>query len=215
MIKAIALLLVTAGILTGCTSSAKLNQVQTSNNYPNKLKLKALVHMPADLSGKQLVVTPSTSECAGFKAEIDAGYGYLSSIENGLRAAIETVEMVQTVPSPEEATRRGADLIITVNLQNESAGLSMASSMFSATLNSQFQISFNLQYMDAGAQSLYSYTANGTGFYNLSGVCADMAKSMQISMEIALKQVADNVSQSTYGAAQIREFEKARTAARN
>ena len=52
------------------------------------------------------------------------------------------------------------------------------------------------------------YTANGSGFNNVSGDCSDIAESARMSMETALEQVADYISQSTYGSAQLPDYAK-------
>ena len=205
---ALAMLLAFAVIITGCTSSATLSKTQTSNTYTNKLALKAAVYLPPEFSDREIVVSPSTQTCGMWKAKINSGNGYYTAIESGLSAALQSVDVVKIVPNPEMAATGKYDLLVTVNLANENATVAANEGFFSNTLNSQFQVSFNLTFADKGGQSLYSYTANGSGFNNVSGSCSDIAESAKKSMETALKQVADYVSQSTYGSAQLAEYAK-------
>ena len=125
-----------------------------------------------------------------------------------LSAAIQVVNVVNTAPSPELAKTGGYDLLVTVNLANENSSVAVNPSVFSSTINSQFQVSFSLIFSDRNGQSLYLYTANGSGFNNVSGDCSDIAESARMSMETALKQVADYISQSTYGSAQLSDYAK-------
>jgi hypothetical protein len=193
----------------GCSSTATLNRTQTSNTYPNKLKLKALVYVSPDLRNKKIVTTPSTTECGAWRAEIEAGQGFVSAVESGLSAALQSIETVEEPATPETARARGADIIVTVSQSNENANLTVNSGFMSNTINAQFQTSLILAFADKDGQSLYSYTANGSGFNNVSGSCNDVAEPLRLSMETALKQIADYIAQSTFGAAQMREFEQA------
>jgi Tfp pilus assembly protein PilX len=195
-------------IMIGCTSSATLSRTQTSNTYTNKLGLKAAVYLPPDFTDREIVVSPSTQTCSMWKAKINSGNGYYTAIESGLSAALQSVDVVKIVPTPEMAKTGNYDLLVTVNLSNENASVSVNEGFLTNTLNSQFQVSFSLTFADKNGQSLYSYTANGSGFNNVSGSCSDIAESAKKSMETALKQVADYVSQSTYGSAQLSEYAK-------
>ena len=201
---------IVASTLIGCSTAATLNRTQTSNTYPNKLKAKALVYVSPSLQSKVLIASPTTNECAAWKAEITAGQGHVSAIESGLSAAIESIEMVTVPPTPEAARERNAHMMITVNQANENANITVNSGFMSNTINSQFQTSLIVSFADAHGQSLYSYTANGTGFNNVSGTCNDIAESLRLSMESALKQIADYIAQSTYGAAPMRDFDTAK-----
>jgi hypothetical protein len=203
----ILLLLILPLVLIGCTSSAKVNQIQTSNNYPNKLKLSALVYIPTELSARTLKVSPSGG-CAGFSGSVDVSNGYQTAIKNGLMAALDKIEIVNSPPNPVMASDKHADILITCALSNENSSMNVNTSGFSTTINSQYQVSMNMQFMDRNGTSLYSYTANGSGFGNVDGNCSDIADAMQRSIEIGLRQVADYIAQSTYGAAQIKEYEK-------
>lgn len=195
-------------IMTGCSSTATLNTIQTSNTYTNKLPLKVAIYVPSDMTNREVVVSPSTLTCSAWKAKINSGNGYLTAIVSGLSAAIETLVPVTTVPSPEMAKANGYDLLVTVNLSNENSSVTVNEGFFTNTISSQFQVSFTLSFADRNGQSLYSYTANGSGFNNVSGGCSDIAESNKKSMETALKQVADYISQSTYGSAQLSEYAK-------
>lgn len=192
--------------ISSCSSTATLSRTQTSNTYANKLALKAAVYIPPDLANREIVVSPSTQVCGLWKANVNSGNGYSSAIESGLSAALQAVDVVKVVPSPELAAPGTYDLLITVNLANENSSVTATESFFSTTINSQFQVSFSLSFADSTGQSLYSYTANGSGFNNVSGGCSDIAESAKRSMETALRQVADYISQSTYGSAQLAEY---------
>ncbi len=205
---AFATLLAFAVITTGCSSTATLSKTQTSNTYTNKLALKTAVYLPPELSNREIVVSPSTQTCSMWKAKINSGNGYYTAIESGLSAALQSVDVVKVVPTPEMATTGNYDLLVTVNLSNENSSVTANEGFLTNTINSQFQVSFSLSFADKAGQSLYSYTANGSGFNNVSGSCSDIAESAKRSMETALKQVADYVSQSTYGSAQIAEYAK-------
>lgn len=193
-------------VLSGCSSSATLSKIQTSNTYTNRLPLKAAVHVPPDLSNREIEISPSTWTCSAWKAKINSGNGYRTAIESGLSAALQTVDALNTAPSPEIARDHGYDLLVTVNLSNENSAVTVSEGFFSSTINSQFQVSFSLSFADRDGQSLFSYTANGSGFNNVSGDCSDMAESAKRSMETALRQVADYISQSTFGSVQLSEF---------
>jgi hypothetical protein len=208
LLVAFLIIVASACIITGCTSSATLSKTQTSNTYTNKLALKAAVYLPPEFSDREIVVSPSTQTCGMWKAKVNSGNGYYTAIESGFSAALQAVDIVKTVPSPEMAATGKYDLLITVNLSNENASVTANEGFLSNTLNSQFQVSFSLTFADKDGQSLYSYTANGSGFNNVSGSCSDIAESAKKSMETALKQVADYISQSTYGSAQLAEYAK-------
>jgi hypothetical protein len=210
--KAIASLVLTVAIcaivFSSCSSTATLNRTQTSNTYANKLPLRAAAYIPPDLTNRKIVVSPSTQVCSMWKAEITSGDGYYSALESGLSAALQSVDIIKVAPSPEIARTGRYDLLITANLANENSSVTATESFLTNTLNSQFQVSFTLTFADSAGQSLYSYTANGSGFNNVSGSCSDIAASAKISMETALRQVADYISQSTYGSAQLSEYAK-------
>lgn len=65
--------------IAGCTSTAKLNAIQTSSVYPNKLNLSALVYIPPEFKNRIIQCSSSTSVCALSKAKIDAGNGYYTT----------------------------------------------------------------------------------------------------------------------------------------
>ena len=197
-----------SALIIGCSSTATLGKTQTSNTYVNKLPLKAAVYIPPDLSNREIVSSPTTMTCSAWKAKINSGNGYYTAIQSGLAAALKEVNVINTVPSPESAKGEGYDLLITVNLSNENSAVTVNEGFLSNTINSQFQVSFSLTFTDRDGQSLYSYTANGSGFNNVSGSCSDIADAAKGSMETALKQVADYISQSTYGSAQLNEYSK-------
>jgi len=202
------LVLIFAMGLAGCSASATLNKIQTSNTYVNKLPLKAAVYIPPDLSNRVIQTRPTTMVCSAWKAEVNSGPGYYSSIQSGLSAALQSVDILKVNPTPEMAQSAGYDILITVNLQNENSGVTVSEGFFTNTINAQFQVSFGLSFADRRGQSLYSYTANGAGFNNVSGSCSDIADAAKMSMEFALKQVADYIAQSTYGSAQLVEYSK-------
>ncbi len=185
-------------LLVGCSSTAMLNKIQTSTTYPNKLPLKAAVYIPLELANRELLATPSTMTCSAWQAKIDAGDGYFTSIISGLSSAIKVVDVIKFVPTPEFARKEGYDLLITVGLGNENLSITVNQGLWTNTINTQFQISFTLSFVDNQGNSLYSYTANGSGFNNISGGCSDIAQSAKVSMEVALKQVADYIAQSTF-----------------
>jgi hypothetical protein len=208
ILLAVALVLAASTLVVGCSSTATLSTIQTSNTYTNKLPLKAAVYVPPDLSNREIVISPSTTVCGAWKAKISSGNGYQTAIESGLSAALQTLDAVKTFPSPEIGKSMGYDLLITVNLSNENSSVTASEGFLTNTINSQFQVSFSLTFADRNGQSLYSYTANGSGFNNVSGGCEDIAQSAKRSMETALKQVADYISQSTYGSVQLSDYAK-------
>ena len=146
----------TSLIIAGCSATASLNKIQTSNNYTNKLPLKAAVYIPSELSNREVITSPSTATCSVWKAKVNSGNGYYTAIESGLSAAIQVVNVVNTAPSPELAKTGGYDLLVTVNLANENSSVAVNPSVFSSTINSQFQVSFSLIFSDRNGQSLYS-----------------------------------------------------------
>jgi len=194
--------------LAGCASTATLDQTQTSNTYTNKLRLKTAVYIPSALSNREIQVSPSTNNCSMWHAKINSGNGYRSAIESGLSSAVISTDVVDFVPSPELAKSGNYDLLVTVSLSNENASVSVNNGFLSNTINSQFQVSFSLTFADRNGQSLYAYTANGSGFANVNGSCGDIADAAKQSMQTALKQVADYISQSTYGSAQLSDYAK-------
>lgn len=185
-------------LLVGCSSTAMLNKIQTSTTYSNKLPLKAAVYIPLELSDRELVATPSTMACGAWQAKIDAGGGYSTSIISGLSSAIKVVDVIKFAPTPEFARKEGYDLLITVSLGNENLSITVNEGFWASTINTQFQVSFTLSFVDNQGNSLYSYTANGSGFNNISGTCSDIAQSAKVSMEAALRQIADYIAQSSF-----------------
>lgn len=184
--------------LLGCSSTAMLNRIQTSTTYPNKLPLKAAVYLTQEIYERKVTTSPSTMTCSAWKAEVDVGEGYLTAILNGLSAALAKVDLVKTMPTPEFARNNGYDIVVNVNLINENLGITVNEGFWSNTVNTQFQVSFNLSFIDNQGNALYSYTANGNGFNNTTGSCSELAASSKISMETALHQIADNIATATY-----------------
>jgi hypothetical protein len=208
LLAALIAILIISVTVTGCSSTASLSKIQTSNTYANKLPLKAAVYIPSELSNREIVTSPTTMTCSAWKAKINSGNGYYTALESGLSAALQAVDVVKTAPSPELAKTGGYDLLINVNLSNENSAVTVNEGFLTNTINSQFQVSLSLSFADKDGHSLYSYTANGSGFNNVSGGCSDIAESAKRSMETALKQVADYIAQSTYGSAQLSEYAK-------
>lgn len=197
-----------AGFVASCSTTATVGTIQTSNTYANKISLKALVYIPDELQNRVVVADPSTSLCSAWKAELTAGQAYRSAVENGLTAALASVQVVNVPPTPEMAQQQQADLLVTVALSNENANITVNEKFLSNAINTQFQTSLLLTFADRNGQNLYTYTANGSGFGNQSGSCNDIAPALKSSMETAMKQIADNIAQSTFGSAQIKEYEK-------
>ena len=195
-------------ILAGCSSTAALSMIQTSNTYANKLPLKAAVYIPPELSNREVLTSPTTFVCSAWKAKVNSGNGYYTAIESGLSAALQTVDVIKTAPTPELAKTGGYNLLVSVALSNENSSVTVNEGFLTNTINSQFQVSFTLTFSDSLGRSLYSYTANGSGFNNISGDCSDIAKCAKAAMETALKQVADYIAQSTYGSAQLSDYAK-------
>ncbi len=131
-----------------------------------------------------------------------------TTIKNGLSACLKEIQIMDNVPSPEEAKNKNCDIIITVKLNNENSSISVSEGFLSYSINAQFQVSFIFDFTDQNGQHIYSYTANGSGFNTMSGSCLDIAKPLKISMESALKQIADNIAQSTFGSAQLNDINK-------
>ena len=203
----VALLLCLAGGVAGCSTTATVGTIQTSNTYANKIPLKAVVYIPDELQNRIVIADPSTTLCSAWKAELTAGQAYRSAVENGLAAALESVQVVNVPPTPETAQQQNADLLVTVALSNENANITVNEKFLSSAINTQFQASMLLTIADRNGQNLYTYTANGAGFGNQSGSCSDIAPALKTSMETAMKQIADNIAQSTFGSAQIKEYE--------
>jgi predicted lipoprotein with Yx(FWY)xxD motif len=116
---------------------------------------------------------------------------------------------VETVPTPEMAEQLQADLLVTVVLNNENANITVNEGFWAASINTQFQASVTVNFMDDDGQTLYNYAANGAGFGNRSGSCSEIAPALKTSMDSAMKQIADYIAQSTFGASLIRDYEKA------
>jgi hypothetical protein len=194
--------------LAGCTPNAAVGVVQTSNTYPNKVRLKTLVYVPDEVQNRLLTCSPSSYACSAWKSEITTGEGYKSAIVNGLAAALLSVQTVDSAPTPEMAQREQADLLVTTVLSNENANITVNEGFWQGSINTQFQAAVTLNFSDSAGQSLYSYTANGAGFGNQSGDCNKIAPALKTSVEGAMKQIADYIAQSTFGAAPIRDYEK-------
>lgn len=199
-------------LIFGCTSTAVLNKIQTSNNYPNKLKVRALVYLSDDFKNRITPIKSSTNICAAYNGSIDVSSGYRSSIESGLNSCISEIEFVNVNPSPEMLKSKKADLTITVSIQNESFGLNCSEVSGFLTVgtrqNAQCQISFGLSYTDKDGKTLYSQTSNGSSFDTKDMGCSDIAQMMAQTMEKSLKQIADNIAQNTYGNSELRDYVK-------
>ncbi len=190
----------------GCSATATLSGIQTSNNYPNKLKIKVGLFIPSEIKDRLTTVGTSTMTCSAWKAQISSGNGYNTAIQSGLSACIEDVELSNSPINPEMAKREGYDLYVIPQIVNENASVSVQESFLTNSINSQFQTSLNFKFINKDGETIYSYSANGSGFNNGTGACDDIAQVMKMSMETSLRQVADNLSQSIYGSAQIHDF---------
>jgi hypothetical protein len=205
-----ALLVIISFAYYGCSSTAALNGIQTSNTFANKVKLKVGLYLPSEIKDRVTVVGTSTMVCSAWKANVASGNGYYTAIQNGLSSCIEDVQISNSPISPESAQREGYDLYVIPQIVNENASVSVQESFFTNTINSQFQTSVNLKIFNNKGETIYTYTSNGSGFNNGSGSCSNIAAVMKMSMETSLRQIADNISQSIYGSSQINEFVKAK-----
>jgi hypothetical protein len=194
----------------GCSATATLSGIQTSNSYPNKMKLKVGLFVPSEIKDRMTTVGTSTYTCSAWKAQVASGNGYFSAIQSGLSSCFETVQLSNSPISPEMAQRDGYDLYIIPQIVNENASVSVQESFLTNTINSQFQTSVSVKLLSPKGETVYTYTANGSGFNNGSGSCGDIANVIKLSMETSLRQVADNISQSIYGASQVNDFVKAK-----
>ena len=201
-------LFIIAILYYGCSASATLSGIQTSNTYPNKLKMKVGLFVPSEIKDRVTTVGTSTYTCSAWKANISSGNGYYSAIESGLTSCIDNLSLSNSPINPESAQREGYDLYVIPQIINENASVSVQESFFSNTINSQFQTSVSLKFFNKNGETIYTYVANGAGFNNGSGSCADIADIIKLSMETSLRQVADNISQSFYGSSQVNDFAK-------
>jgi hypothetical protein len=192
----------------GCSASATLSNIQTSNTYANKLKLKVGLFIPPEIKDRMTTVGTSTNVCSMWKAQVSSGNGYNTAIQSGLSSCVEDLVLSNSPISPESAKSEGYDLYVIPQIVNENASVSVQESFLTNTINSQFQTSVNLKFFDSNGETIFTYTANGSGFNNGSGSCSDIADIMKLSMETSLRQIADNISQSFYGSAQINDFAK-------
>lgn len=203
-------LLILSFLYYGCSSTAKLSGIQTSNTYSNKLKIKVGLFVPSEVKDRVTTVATSTFVCSAWKAVVASGNGYNTSLISGISSCIENLQISNSPISPELAKTEGYDMYIIPQIVNENASVSVQESFLTNTISTQFQTSLNLKFFNQTGETIYTYTANGAGFNNGSGSCADIADIMKLSMETGLRQVADNVSQSIYGSAQINDFVKSR-----
>lgn len=198
----------------GCSSVATVNQIQTSTTYPNKLKIKALVYVPDDITNKIVPVRSSTDVCNMYNGEVNVGSAYFSAIESGLKSSLEVVEFVKSQPTPELIKMRGFDIGVSVNLQNENFSLtpSQVLGFFGNSIrqNAQYQVSFGLTFFDDSGSLIYSMTANGSSFDTKDLGCSKIAEMMAGTIEKGLKQLADNISQLCYGNSDLKEYAKTR-----
>lgn len=193
-------------ILYGCSASASLGGIQTSNNYANKLALDVGLYVPSEIKDRMTTVGTSTFVCSAWKAQIESGSGFNTALISGISSCVENLDVSNSPINPEMAKRKGYDLYVLPQIVNENASVSVQESFLSNTINSKYQVSMNIKVFDVNGNTVYTYTANGSGFNNGSGSCSDIADIMKLSMETSLRQVADNISQSLYGAAQINNF---------
>jgi len=180
----------------GCSATATLSGIQTFNTYSNKLKMKVGLYIPSEI--KDRITT------------VSSGNGYSTAIQSGLNSCIENVQLSNSPISPELAKTEGFDLYVIPQIVNENASVSVQESFLTNTINSQFQTSIALKFFNSSGETIFTYTSNGAGFNNGSGSCSDIAEIMKMSMETSLRQVADNISQSVYGSAQINDFVKSK-----
>ena len=169
----------------GCSATATLSGIQTFNTYSNKLKMKVGLYIPSEIKDRITTVGTSTYVCSAWKAQVSSGNGYSTAIQSGLNSCIENVQLSNSPISPELAKTEGFDLYVIPQIVNENASVSVQ-------------------------ETIFTYTSNGAGFNNGSGSCSDIAEIMKMSMETSLRQVADNISQSVYGSAQINDFVKSK-----
>jgi len=194
----------------GCSATATLSGIQTFNTYSNKLKMKVGLYIPSEIKDRITTVGTSTFVCSAWKAQVSSGNGYSTAIQSGLNSCIENVQLSNSPISPELAKTEGFDLYVIPQIVNENAFVSVQESFLANTINSQFQTSIALKFFNSSGETIFTYTSNGAGFNNGSGSCSDIAEIMKMSMETSLRQVADNISQSVYGSAQINDFVKSK-----
>lgn len=194
----------------GCSATATLSGIQTSNTYSNKLKIRVGLFVPSEVKDRVTTVSTSTFICSAWKAVVNTGNGYNTALISGISSCIADLQISNSPISPELAKKENYDFYISAQIVNENASVSVQDNFFSNSISSQFQTSLNLKFFDQTGSTIFNYTSNGAGFNNGSGSCADIADIMKMSMETGLRQVADNISQSIYGSSQINDFIKSK-----
>ena len=206
----VSIVIIISVLQNGCTSTTTLNEIQTSNIYTNKLKLKVGLYVPSEIKEKSTVVGTSTIFCGAWKAQIASGNGYYSAIRSGLSSSVENVQLSNSPIDSELAQTEGFDLYVVPQIVNENASVSVVPTGLAWTIKSQFQTSISLKFIDSKGDTIYYCNLNGSGFNTGKGSCSDIADVIKLSMETGLRQITDNISETIYNSGQINAFAKSK-----
>jgi hypothetical protein len=195
-------------IYSGCTSQASIDRIETLNHYEKRFPLTAFITVPPEIGERVIKTRPiSDGDCITFEAKVDAGKGFVTAVTSAFTAVFEHVTVAKQAPPESELVDKGYDLRIHVELLNEDAAVTVTDGIIFSNISTQYKVALRFAFYDMQGNAVFSFTAHGNGFKNKrEGICPDIGPVLRKSVMQALEMVADEISQATYGSAQIREI---------
>ncbi len=191
--------------VVGCTSQASIDRIATVNHYETKLPLTAFVTVPAEIGERVIKTRPiSDGDCITFEAKVNAGKGFVTAVTSAFTAVFEHVTIAKQAPPESELVDKGYDIVVHAELLSEDAAVTVTDGIIFSNISTQYKVALKFSFYNMQGNVVFSFTAHGNGFKNKrEGICPDIGPVLRSSVMQALEMVADEISQATYGSAQI------------
>jgi hypothetical protein len=195
-------------LFIGCTSQASIDRIETLNQYETKLPLTAFITVPAEIGERVIKTRPiSDGDCITFEAKVDAGKGFVTAVTSAFTAVFEHVTIAKQAPPESELMDKGYDVVVHTELLNEDAAVTVTDGIIFSNISTQYKVALKFAFYNMQGNAVFSFTAHGNGFKNKrEGICPDIGPVLRSSVMQALEMIADEISQATYGSAQIHEL---------
>jgi len=201
-------ILILALLIGGCSSVVRMQKVQTTLTYSDKLPVKVGLYIPPEISNYQADVPTSSSSCGAWHFPMPLGQGLNDAIRSGAETSVNEVTMFSSQPNFASTGSGACAFYLVPKLNNVNTDVSFTEAFFSNSIKANMQVSITINVIDNTGKTFYSFTSNGSGFENGSGSCGTGADLLSNCSRNTLQQIADNIAQTINSAAQIRDYVK-------